>query len=77
MAIRLRIQKNRTTMKVLTFEHMKPFTTGNGSVVTMKALLTIHDEQFVEVYENSTRYKVTELTPVHNHGENNVSASGH
>ena len=51
-------------MKPLTFTHKKEFTTGDGSVVTMKALLTILGDQFIEVYENSKRYRANELTEV-------------
>lgn len=51
-------------MNELKFNHLKAFVTANGKTVTMKALLTIHGEQFVEVNENSTRYKPTEITEV-------------
>lgn len=51
-------------MKLLTFIHRKEFTIGDGNILTMKALLTIHGEQYVEVYENDKRYKATELIEV-------------
>ena len=60
-------------MNELKFNHLKAFTTDNGKIVTMKALLTIHGEQFVEVNENSTRYKSTELTALFTWRKRNIN----
>lgn len=51
-------------MKKLKFQNNKKFIDLQGNVVSMKALLTIHKEQFVEVYENNNRYKANELTEI-------------
>ena len=45
----------------MTFQHKQPFRTTSGQIVTMKALVTIRDKQFVEVNENSLRYKPKDL----------------
>ena len=47
--------------KGLTFQYLQPFRTSGGQIVTMKALLTIHGNQYVEVNENSLRYKPKDL----------------
>ena len=47
--------------KGLTFQYLQPFRTSGGQIVTMKALLTIHCNQYVEVNENSLRYKPKDL----------------
>ena len=59
-------------MNELKFNHLKAFVTANGKTVTMKALLTIHGEQFVEVNENNTRYKSTELTALFTWRKRNI-----
>ena len=46
------------------FTHLVPFRTPTDTIVTMKALLTINDQQFVECYENNQRYKPDQLTDV-------------
>ena len=46
------------------YEHMKQFYDSNGLVVYMKSLLTIHGEQFIEVFGSEKRYKINELTEV-------------
>ena len=46
------------------YEHMKQFYDENGIVVYMKSLLTIHGEQYIEVYGSERRYKINELTEV-------------
>jgi hypothetical protein len=43
------------------FIHEKEFVTNSGEIITMKALVTIHGQQFIECYENNIRYKVEEL----------------
>lgn len=48
------------------FEHLKQFGTPTGATITMKALVTIHDEEFVECYEDNTRHKASELIRVLN-----------
>ena len=58
----------------LIFEHLKPYAINTGSVVTMKALITVHGKQFIEVYENSTLYKPIELTAV-NYDKEELSTS--
>ena len=47
--------------KGLTLQYLQPFRTSGGQIVTMKALLTIHGNQYVEVNENSLRYKPKDL----------------
>ena len=47
--------------KGMTFQYLRPFRTSGGQIVTMKALLTIHGNQYVEVNENSLRYKPKDL----------------
>lgn len=42
----------------------KEFATKSGRIITMKALITIHNKQFVECYENNNRYQAEELTEV-------------
>lgn len=56
-------------MENIKFEHKKQFLTLQGEVITMKALLTIHGKKFVEVYENSNKYRPDELSELH---ENHV-----
>lgn len=46
------------------YEHMKQFYDENKIVVYMKSLLTIHGEQYIEVYGSERRYKINELTEV-------------
>ena len=46
------------------FKHKKEYFTTSGKIITMKKLVTIHDQQFVECYENDKRYKVDELQEV-------------
>ena len=48
----------------MTFEYLKPFRTSGGQIVAMKALLTIHGNQYVEVHEDSRRFPAGELTPI-------------
>ena len=47
--------------KGMTFQYLQPFRTSAGQIVTMKAILTIHGKQYVEVNENSLRYKPKDL----------------
>ena len=47
--------------KGLTFQYLQPFRTSGGQIVRMKAILTIHGNQYVEVNENSLRYKPKDL----------------
>ena len=49
------------------FQHLKPFLTKQDEVITMKALLTILGEQYVECYENDIRYKLSEITQIWRH----------
>lgn len=49
---------------MLTLINKKEFATKTGGIITMKALITIHDKQFVECYENNDRYSAEELTEV-------------
>lgn len=45
----------------LTFQYLKPFRTSAGNIVTMKALITMHGVQYVEIHEDEHRYPVSEL----------------
>lgn len=49
---------------MLTLIHKKEFATKSGRIITMKALITIHDKQFVECYENDKRYPADDLIEV-------------
>lgn len=53
-------------MKTITFEHNKQFhfKKNSGEIITMKALVTIHDTQFVECYESNQRYPAESLCEV-------------
>lgn len=48
----------------MTFQYLKPFRTDVDDIVTMKALVTVCGEQYVEVHQNNTRYAPIELTPI-------------
>lgn len=48
----------------MTFEYSKPFRTMDGDIVSMKALISIHGAQLVEVIENNRRYDPGTLTPL-------------
>lgn len=51
-------------IKKLTFIPGKEYGTSTGSIITMKALITMRGEQYVECNENDLRYKASELTEV-------------
>lgn len=48
----------------MTFEYLKPFRTITGDIVTMKALITIYDKQWIEVNESKARYTPEQLVPI-------------
>lgn len=48
----------------MTFQYCQPFRTTDGDIVTMKALVTMHGEQAVEVHENNLRYAPAQLVPI-------------
>jgi len=45
----------------LTFEHGKQYGTASGAIISIKALITMRGEQYVECYENNNRYRASEL----------------
>jgi len=51
-------------MNKIEFTHLKQFGTDTGAIITMKSLVTIHKERFVECYENNNRYKISELKEI-------------
>jgi len=50
----------------MTFTHQKEFVTPEGKIITMKALVTMHNVQYVDSYESETRYPAELLQEVKN-----------
>jgi len=48
----------------MTFTHQQPFRTTHGDIVTMKALVTVHEVQHVECYETKEKYRPVDLAPM-------------
>ena len=51
--------------KIMTYSDKKELLDpATGLILHMKSLLTIHGEQYIEVYGSERRYKINELTEV-------------
>ena len=48
------------------FKHKKEYVTPECKLITMKALVTMHGVQYVDSYENETRYPAESLQEVIN-----------
>jgi len=49
----------------LKFQYNKQFGLKSGMIITMKSLVTIKGEKFVECHEDEIRYKPEELIEIH------------
>lgn len=59
---KINVFKFKHKLNPMTFEHIKPFRTPYGDIVTMKSLLTINGRKYIVTYEDSHRYPVEGLT---------------